>query len=126
MPALPFACVVKGDRIYGRGALDMKGSIAVLLTTLGIMRELDLEPSYDLICLMCTDEEIGAYPGVYHLALQGYVKGHTLSLELGSQDPWITVGAFGKVDVAVTTLGRSCHSGMNFLGVNAVEEMTRS
>jgi succinyl-diaminopimelate desuccinylase len=119
----PFACTVEGDKIYGRGTLDMKGSIAALLIALRIMQELNLEPSYDLICLMCTDEEIGVYPGVYHLALQGYVKGHILSLELGSQDPGITIGAFGKLDVTVTTLGRSCHSGMNFLGVNAAEEM---
>lgn len=119
----PFAGIVKDDKMYGRGALDMKGSIAGLLVALQIMQELNLEPSYSLVCLMCTDEEVGVYPGVYHLALQGYVKGHVLCLELGYQEPTIPAGALGKVDVYVTTIGRSCHSGMSFLGVNAVEEI---
>jgi len=119
----PFAGIVKGDRMYGRGTLDMKGSIAALLVALQIMQELSLEPSYSPVCLMCTDEEIGVYPGVYHLALKGYVKDPVLCLELGAQEPMIPMGALGKVDVYITTIGRSCHSGMSFLGVNAVEEM---
>jgi succinyl-diaminopimelate desuccinylase len=119
----PFEGVVKEGRVYGRGACDMKGSIACLLVALEVMKELNLEPAYDMICTLCTDEEIGMYPGVYHLAKEGYVKGHVLCLELGMQEPMIILAAAGCVDVTVTTLGKSCHSGMNFLGVNAVEAM---
>jgi succinyl-diaminopimelate desuccinylase len=35
----------------------------------------------------------------------------------------VTTGAAGSLDVIVETIGKSCHSGMNFLGVNALEEM---
>lgn len=119
----PFAGVVKDDRMYGRGVLDMKGSIAALLVALQIIQELNLELSFSPVCLMCTDEEIGIYPGVLHLALQGYVKGHILCLELGSQEAIIPAGALGKVDVTITVTGRSCHSAMSYQGVNAVEEI---
>ena len=119
----PFAGVVKDGKIYGRGVLDMKGSIAALLAALQIIQELDLELSYSPVCLMCTDEEIGVYPGILHLALQGYVKGHILCLELGSQEAIVPAGALGKVDVTITVTGRSCHSGMSYLGINAVEEI---
>jgi len=87
------------------------------------MNELNLIPHFNLICTLCTDEEIGVYPGIYHLAKEGYVKGHILNTELGTQLPIIMGGVAGMVDVTIRTKGRSCHSGMNFLGINAVEEM---
>jgi len=38
-------------------------------------------------------------------------------------NPFVPIGAAGSLDVIVETIGRSCHSGMNFLGVNALEEI---
>ncbi len=119
----PFAGVVEDGKIYGRGALDMKSGIAGMLVAIEVMDELGLTPNFNLICTLCTDEEIGVYPGIYHLAKEGYVKGHFLNTELGTQLPLIIVGLAGDVDVSIKTRGRSCHSGMNFLGVNAVEAM---
>jgi succinyl-diaminopimelate desuccinylase len=119
----PFAGVVEGDTFYGRGSSDMKGSIACLMGALKVMSELSLEPKFDIHCMLCTDEEIGVYPGVYHLALNGYVKGHMLNLEMGAQEPIVLQACEGAINVFVTGIGKSCHSGMNFMGVNALEEM---
>ncbi len=119
----PFAGVVEGDTFYGRGSSDMKGSIACLMGALKVMHDLSLEPNFSMHCLLCTDEEIGVYPGVYHLALNGYVQGHMLNLELGAQEPILLQACEGAIDVIVTGIGKSCHSGMNFMGVNALEEM---
>ncbi len=119
----PFAGVVEGDTFYGRGSSDMKGSIACLMGALKVIHELSLEPKFDMHCMLCTDEEIGVYPGVYHLALNGYVKGHMLNLELGAQEPIVLNACEGAINVFVTAIGKSCHSGMNFMGVNALEEM---
>jgi succinyl-diaminopimelate desuccinylase len=119
----PFAGVVEDEKVYGRGALDMKSGIAGILVALEVLEELRLEPHFDLVCTLCTDEEIGVYPGVYHLAKEGYVRGHVVNTELGTQLPLLIAGVAGAVDVTVRTTGRSCHSGMNFLGVNAVEAM---
>jgi succinyl-diaminopimelate desuccinylase len=119
----PFAGVVEGDTFYGRGASDMKGSIACLMTALKVMHDLSLEPKFNIHCLLCTDEEIGVYPGVYHLALNGYVEGHMLNLELGAQEPILMQACEGAINITITGIGKSCHSGMNFMGVNALEEM---
>jgi succinyl-diaminopimelate desuccinylase len=119
----PFAGIVENGKMYGRGACDMKSGIAGMLVAFEVMDELNLTPHFNLICTLCTDEEIGIYPGIYHLAKEGYVKGHILNTELGTQLPIIMAGVAGMVDVTIRTKGRSCHSGMNFLGVNAVEEM---
>ncbi len=120
----PFGGQVEEGRIYGRGVTDMKGSIATLLTALEVMKELDLQPRYEIACCMCTDEEIGGYPGIYHLALEGFVKEPILCME-GFQDPKLCfwLGSAGMIDVTITAKGKSCHSGMNFLGVNALEAM---
>jgi len=119
----PFEGVVEGDTLYGRGSSDMKGSIACLMGALKVMHDLSLEPKFNMHCMLCTDEEIGVYPGVYHLALNGYVKGHMLNLELGAQEPILLQACEGSLNVEVTGIGKSCHSGMNFMGVNALEEM---
>jgi succinyl-diaminopimelate desuccinylase len=40
----------------------------------------------------------------------------------GSQDPVLRRGSNGSLDVTITVKGRSCHSGANYLGINALEE----
>ncbi len=109
-------------RIYGRGVADMKGTIASLLSALDVMHELAIEPRYDMHCIICTDEEVGVYAGAKYLAEQGYVKGHILCME-GVQDARVHLASAGSVDVTITTLGRSGHSGRNYTGVNAIEAM---
>ena len=117
----PFGAELHDGRIYGRGVADMKGTIASLLTAAEIMDELGLEPVWDLNACICTDEEIGVYPGIWHLAKEGYVTAPILCME-GSQEPVLRLGSNGSVDVTITVKGRSCHSGANYLGVNAIEE----
>jgi succinyl-diaminopimelate desuccinylase len=119
----PFNAILEDGKLYGRGAIDMKGSIAAMLIAFEIMQELHLASNFNIICTLCTDEEIGMYPGIYHLAKEGYVEGHVINTELGGQMPLIFAGVAGNVDVSIKTKGRSCHSGMNFMGVNAVEAM---
>ncbi len=119
----PFkATMIKSGKIYGRGTADMKGSIACLILALQIIEKFQLTPKFNIRALICTDEEIGVWPGIRYLEEQGYVKGIVFCME-GVINPIIPVGAAGVVNVIVETLGRSCHSGMNFLGVNALEEM---
>ncbi len=118
----PFGAELHDGRIYGRGVADMKGTIATLLTAAEIMHERGLEPVWDLTACICTDEEIGVYPGIWHLCKEGYVQAPMLCLE-GSQDPLLRLGSNGAVDATITVHGRSCHSGANYLGVNAIEEM---
>lgn len=117
----PFGAELHEGRIYGRGVADMKGTIASLLTAAEIMHELDLEPVWNLVACLCTDEEIGVYPGIWHLAQEGYVAAPVLCME-GTQDPVLRLGSNGSVDATITVKGRSCHSGANYLGVNAIEE----
>ena len=119
----PFGGEVVDGKLYGRGTVDMKGSIACFLGAIKVLHEMGLEPHYSVNCLLCTDEELGVYPGARYLAEEGYFADHLIWLELGAMEPIVTVGAAGAIRIDVTAVGRSCHSGMNYLGVNAIEQL---
>lgn len=118
----PFeATMINSGKIYGRGTSDMKGAMVCLILALQIIEELKLTPKYNINVMNCTDEEIGVWPGIRYLADEGYVKGTVFCME-GVINPIIPIGTAGALNVIVESFGRSCHSGMNFLGINALEE----
>lgn len=117
----PFECTVKDGRILGRGVADSKGGPAALLTVLHAMEHLDIKPRYNLIIALTTDEEMGPYSGLCHLADLGKLKAdYFLSMDGDSDD--ITIASNGNVDWQIDVFGRSYHSGSSFMGVNAIEK----
>lgn len=114
---------VSGGRIWGRGASDLKSSIAAYVAAMETIHALGLEPSYDVVGLMCTDEEV-SHPnaGVLYLANNGYVPSEILCLESG-QDAFLVEGFVGGMRLEVVTHGVACHSGKSYEGVNALEGM---
>jgi succinyl-diaminopimelate desuccinylase len=117
----PFECTVKEGRIFGRGVADSKGGPAALFTVLCAMKELDISPKYNLNIALTTDEEMGPYSGLCHLADLGKLKAdHFLSMDGDSDD--ITIASNGNVDWQIDVFGRSYHSGSSFMGVNAIEK----
>jgi succinyl-diaminopimelate desuccinylase len=119
----PFGGELIDGKLYGRGSVDMKGSIACFLGAMKVLTEMGIEPHYSVGCNLCTDEELGVYPGARYLAEEGYFSNHLIWLELGAMEPIVVVGAAGSIRIDLKAVGRSCHSGMNYLGVNAIEEL---
>jgi succinyl-diaminopimelate desuccinylase len=116
----PFALTRRGDRLIGRGAADMKGTIAAALLAIESADAAGLSYAFEPHLLFCTDEEGGKYPGVRYLAERGLVEGHVLCLN-GSAAPRIWAGCFGSVDLLVRIEGRAAHSGEGRDGVTALE-----
>ena len=117
-PAL--ALTQEGNRLYGRGTADMKGTIASVLGALRALERDGWPLVFEPVLLFCTDEEGGLYPGIRWLAEQGLVRGHLLSFN-GGAVPRIWAGCFGSFDLGVRVLGRAAHSGEPAGGVNAIE-----
>lgn len=119
----PFALTREGDTLYGRGAADMKGTIAATLLALEAAREAGVPLAHDPVLLFCTDEEGGLYPGIRYLAEQGLIEGDHLICLNGGAVPRIWAGCFGSLDIAIRIEGRAAHSGnAGEGGINAVEE----
>jgi succinyl-diaminopimelate desuccinylase len=117
----PFKPMIKDGRIYGRGVADSKGSIASLLTALRVMDELSSESSYNLRVVLTTDEEIGLYSGLCYFADGGLLTGDYL-LCMDSDSDGVCVATNGVMNWEMTVYGKSAHSSLPFLGVNAIEK----
>jgi succinyl-diaminopimelate desuccinylase len=115
----PLALTREADRLHGLGAADMKGSIAAALLALRAARACDIPLAYDPMLLLCTDEEGGLYPGVRHLAEQGFLEGHVLNFN-GTAAPRIWAGCFGLFNLLVRVGGRAGHAGEAGGTVNAI------
>ena len=63
---------VEDGRLYGRGALDMKGGVACYLHALRCLIECGLTPAGDVIVETTVDEEFGGANGTLACRLRGY------------------------------------------------------
>lgn len=63
----PFDAVEKDGILYGRGTLDMKAGVAMLVHSLLRAKEQGLRPSGDMILAIVVDEETGGEVGMQYL-----------------------------------------------------------
>ncbi|MEP3345001.1 MAG: M20/M25/M40 family metallo-hydrolase [Litoreibacter sp.] len=111
----------EGNRVYARGAADMKGAIAAAIAGLAALRDAGHQFEYQPVLAFCTDEEGGIYPGIRYLAEQDLVSDVIINLN-GSATPRIWAGSFGSLDLTLMFEGKAAHSGRPHLGVNAIEQ----
>ena len=67
----PFEGTISDGKLYGLGSYDMKGGMAVILTVMKALRELNLQLKGDIIAESVVDEEFGGVNGT----LAGRVRG---------------------------------------------------
>lgn len=122
----PFGGELDGDRLYGRGACDMKGGLASAV----IAAEAFLAACPDFagaIEISATaDEESGGYGGVAWLAERGCFSPervqHVIIPEPLHKDQ-ICLGHRGVWWAEIETHGRIAHGSMPFLGDSAIRHM---
>ncbi|MCK4580855.1 MAG: M20/M25/M40 family metallo-hydrolase [Dehalococcoidia bacterium] len=107
-------------RIYGRGAADMKGAIAALLLGLEALKGKPLR--YDTSVMVTTDEEVSQASQIRYLTqfLQPLRRSAVLSLD--SSFGYVAIANLGVLQMDIRVKGKSVHSGLSHLGVNAVEK----
>lgn len=116
----PFRLRPADGRLYGRGACDMKGFLAVCLALADRMAARPLERPIHLA--FSYDEEIGCVGarGLVALIAERSVKPAACFVgePTGMQ---VVIGHKGKRSVRAKVRGRTCHSALAPQGVNAVE-----
>ena len=117
----PFTLTARDDRLFGRGAVDMKGFIAAALSLVPSLAERRLERPVHLA--FSYDEEVGC-KGVPSLLDHMTERLPVLPLGCIVGEPTgmrVANGHKGKAGYRCTITGRASHSALNHLGVNAVE-----
>jgi succinyl-diaminopimelate desuccinylase len=122
----PFAAEVEGDRIYGRGACDMKGGLAASIIAAESFLATHPDFAGAIEISATADEETGGFGGVAWLAEQGYFNPdrvqHVIIPEPLHKDR-ICLGHRGVWWAEIETHGRIAHGSMPFLGDSAIRHM---
>jgi succinyl-diaminopimelate desuccinylase len=108
---------VEGDRLYGRGAYDMKGAIAAMLLATAAMRDQD-GVRVRLGIVGDEESEEDAERGSDHLVDSGFVGDFAITGE--PTDLHIGVEAKGVLALRLAVGGTAAHGATPWLGDNAV------
>lgn len=110
-----FTPTIRSGRIYGRGAIDMKASIAAMMLLLKTYRGKN-----SIAAMFVSDEESDGEKGTKYILDQGFRPQCTIVTEESNFD--ITVKQKGGFVISVKTSGRKAHSSEPWKGVNAIDK----
>ncbi len=126
----PFRPVVRGGRLYGRGAADMKSTAAAMAVAVVIAHRLRLPLRESVRFLCAADEEAGGafgvgwlqarHPGVLRARLginEGSGRPHLIDGRVYYGVAW---GEKGRYEAHLTFLGAGAHAASPWRGTNAI------
>jgi acetylornithine deacetylase/succinyl-diaminopimelate desuccinylase-like protein len=122
MPDTMFRPILKGDRLFGRGACDTKGSVAAMLTALLNLAAGARPSGTEIVFAALIDEEINQ-SGSRALVRSGF----RADLAIVGEPTRLKVVTAHKGDLWLTlrTRGKAAHGARPELGRNAVHEMAK-
>lgn len=116
----------EGDRIYGRGAEDMKGPIASLLLAARAYAETGTTPPVNVRFAFVADEETGGEVGTATLLERGAVDPDACVVTettSAADRRSVTVAERGKLWLTLEARGRAAHGSRPMLGINAIDRL---
>lgn len=118
----PFSAHIEGEKLYGRGSVDMKSGLACLVMALCYLKTIESKLAGRITLLATAGEEVGLEGtkaflqehGVdeYDAVLVGEASGQTLY-----------TAQRGVLWMELQTDGIAAHAGISYQGVNALDEM---
>lgn len=120
----PLSGHVEGNRLYGRGAYDMKGGIAAVLGAVAALQAGNFTPAGDVLLGFVTDEEYASIGT--DVLVHGENPVHAdAALLVEPTDNAIVVAHKGFTWATLTTEGRAAHGSLYTHGVDAIAHMGR-
>lgn len=119
----PFAAEIQGDRLYGRGACDMKSGVVAALEALEVMGRGHRDFSGELTFVAVPGEEDGG-TGTLAAIRRGWRADLAIITEPTSAEggqPGIIVAHAGALTLTVQVEGRSAHASKRLQGESALE-----
>jgi succinyl-diaminopimelate desuccinylase len=113
-----------GNRLYGRGAADMKAGLAVALNQVAAV-DRQSPPRGDLVLCATVDEEGPDMVGVHALVGSRFLRPDDQVLALEPTELRLRIAQIGLRWLKRTVVGRMAHAGRAPLGIDAVHAMAR-
>ena len=115
----PWSGEIEGDRIYARGATDMKSGVAAGILAMTYLKQLGFSPKGTLSLGLNCDEEQGGRAGILHCINKGLLKADfTICME-ASEDT-IIVDTDGRIAWKITFVTDSWHAGTRLQREDAI------
>lgn len=127
----PFKATIEGDKLYGRGAVDMKGGLACYLAASA--RFLAKYPNFDgrISFLVTGDEEVEAINGTKKLLAWAHERGERWDAALNGEPTSgskiadaIKIGRRGSLSGTLYIKGKQGHVGYPHLAKNPIASLT--
>jgi acetylornithine deacetylase/succinyl-diaminopimelate desuccinylase family protein len=120
----PFKSTLVSGKLFGRGATDCKGNLAVCLEVVKSLIEDKVHIRHDIIIAATVDEETGSHQGIIKLLAKGLLKpGYALILD--SDDFRLITCQKGLIHFTLKVFGKKAHGAYPDRGINAIELMAR-
>lgn len=118
----PFEARIVGDKMYGRGANDMKGGLVAAICATRAIIESGVKLGGDILIGALCDEE-GLMIGVKHFVEGGWAKGVDAAIICEPEENHLCICQKGVMWVRATVTGKMAHGAMPLTGVNAAYPM---
>jgi succinyl-diaminopimelate desuccinylase len=124
----PFAGIVRDGKVYGRGSCDMKAGIGAAVYAVEAIRRAGIALPGTVEVSGTVDEESGGFAGVAWLAAHGRLSAARTDFCIIPEPldvDRICIGHRGVYWFEVAAHGHIGHGSMPFLGVSAIDGMSR-
>jgi len=118
----PFSGEIRNDKIYGRGASDMKGGLASMLAAAEALVEADVKLNGRFVLAAVSDEEVLA-GGTWKMVSEGFRAEMAIIGE--PTNLGICTAHKGTLGVYISTKGKSAHGSRPQEGINAIVKMSK-
>jgi len=116
----PWEGKVAGNKLYGRGACDMKAGLMASYHAFKSLLETGLKPEGTVILQSVIEEETMAGGGTLACLLEGFTADGLIITEPNMK---IIITHPGVLFFKVKVMGKSAHAGVAHIGVNAIGKM---
>jgi succinyl-diaminopimelate desuccinylase len=120
----PYCARIIDQKLYGRGAADMKGGLAAMICAAESVKQAGIKLAGDLIIAVTVDEEAGGHNGMAHLIKNKFINAD-MAVVCEPSDFKLVLAEEGVLWIEVTTFGKAVHTLYWDKGINAIEKMCK-